>query len=175
MSPRVPAGLPTAVAPVREALLAHARAEGADALARAEAAAEQLVSGARDEAAAIRAEARAAGERDAAAIRARDVARARREARGAVLRAQSAAYEELRRRARESVRALREDPEYPVLVDALRARAVARLGSDAVVRELPEGGVLAEVPGRRLDLSLDALADAAVERLGGVVQQLWAP
>lgn len=170
-----PAELRSAIAPVREALLARAHAEGADTLAGADAAASELLAGAREQAAAIRADARAAGERDAASIRAREDARSRRRARGAVLHAQAAAYEELRQRARESVRALRDDRDYPLLVDALRARALAELGPDAAVRELPTGGVLAEVAGRRLDLSLEAMADAAVERLGGDVQQLWAP
>jgi acetate kinase len=39
----------------------------------------------------------------------------------------------------------------------------------------PDGGLLAETPGRRLDLSLDALADLAVDALGAEASRLWEP
>ena len=61
------------------------------------------------------------------------------------------------------------------LLDALRARVRAELGPDATVREHPDGGLVAEAPGRRLDLSLPALADDAVDALGGAAAALWAP
>jgi hypothetical protein len=53
----------------------------------------------------------------------------------------------------------------------VRARLVAaiheRLGPRAAVRDAPGGGVVGEVPGRRLDLSLAAFADRAVDRIIG--------
>jgi hypothetical protein len=40
---------------------------------------------------------------------------------------------------------------------------------------MADGGVLAELDGRRLDLSLDALADLAVDDLGAELELLWQP
>ncbi|EKX65016.1 hypothetical protein STRIP9103_07529 [Streptomyces ipomoeae 91-03] len=41
--------------------------------------------------------------------------------------------------------------------------------------EHADGGVVARVPGRRVDLSLTALADRALDRMGGEVRSLWEP
>ncbi|MFE3644161.1 hypothetical protein ACFXOM_24710, partial [Streptomyces sp. NPDC059169] len=49
------------------------------------------------------------------------------------------------------------------------------LGPDAVITDCAGGGVLAEAPGRRVDLSLATLADRALERNGAEVELLWAP
>ncbi|MFI7643956.1 hypothetical protein [Nonomuraea sp. NPDC049400] len=38
----------------------------------------------------------------------------------------------------------------------------------------PDGGVLAEGQGRRVDCTLDALAARAVDALGAEVERLWA-
>ena len=162
-----------ALEPVRTALLARARADADATTARAEADAADRLAEARTEAAAILAAARSEGEQDAATVRARAAARAHREARETVLRAEREAYGRLYRQARTGVAALRADPRYPALVERLRDRARAQLGAEAVVREHPDGGVVAEVPGRRLDLSLPALADRAVDDLGAEVTRLW--
>jgi hypothetical protein len=175
MTRPLPADLQPALAPVREALLVRARADRDAVLTRADAQAAAVLAAARERAAALIAAARAEGEQDAAALGARYRARAQRDARAAVLRAQAAAYDELRRRSRVAVRALRDDPAYPELLAALRARTQARLGAAATVREHPDGGVVGDAPGRRLDAGLDALADAALAGLGAEVQQLWAP
>ena len=90
-----------------------------------------------------------------------------------MLRAQQAAYADLRHRAATAVRQLRSDPSYPVLLDRLRGQAFAELGPDARLSEDPEGGLVAEAPGRRLDLTLPALAERAVDDLGGQVAALW--
>jgi vacuolar-type H+-ATPase subunit E/Vma4 len=163
-----------ALEPVRSALLARARATADADAARAAADADALLEQARARAAGIAATARADGERDAATVRAREAARAHREARETVLRAQQEAYAELRRQARVQVRALQDDPSYPALLERLRRQAVAELGADATVRVHPDGGVVAESAGRRLDLSLPALADRAVDDLGAEVTSLWA-
>jgi hypothetical protein len=175
MTRPLPVGLQPALAPVREALLERARADADAVLHTAGVQAAAVLAAAHSRAAALVAEGRAEGERDAATVGALRRARAQREARAAVLRAQAAAYAELRRRSRAAVRALRDDPAYPQLLAALRARAEARLGPAATVREHPDGGVVADAPGRRLDASLDALADAALDGLGAEVQRLWAP
>jgi vacuolar-type H+-ATPase subunit E/Vma4 len=163
-----------ALEPVRSALLARARADAAADIARAAADAEALLERARARAADMVAAARAEGERDAAAVRAREAARAHREAREQVLRAQQDAYAELRRQARVRVRDLQDEPSYPALLDRLRQQAVTQLGLDATVRVHPDGGVVAESAGRRLDLSLPVLADRAVDDIGVEVTTLWA-
>ncbi|MGZ4544935.1 MAG: hypothetical protein ACXVXT_06045 [Blastococcus sp.] len=169
------AELRAALAPVRAALLARAHAAADAVLAEADADAEAALAEARQQAAALLADARARGERDAATADARERAHARREARTTVLGAQRAAYEDLRRRGHEAARALRTGPGYPALLAHLTARARAELGPTAVVREHPDGGVVAEAPGRRLDATLAALADRALDGLGPDVQGLWAP
>lgn len=165
---------PAALRPVREALLARARADAAAALAAADAEAARLLDTARDEAAAVLARAREDGERDAAQEAARRRSSARREARAVVLGAQRHAFDELHRRARAAVHAVREDPRYPDLLDRLRERAARELGPDARIRPFPGGGLVAEAPGRRLDLRLEALADEAFDALGPAVAGLWA-
>lgn len=164
-----------ALEPVRAALRDAARRDAAAALAQADADAATVVEEARAQAAAVVAEARRQGERDAAAVRARERARAHREARGRVLRAQRVAYEELRRRSRAAARTVRDRPDYPDLLDRLRARLLDVLGPDAAVREHPDGGLVAEAPGRRIEATLDSLADQALSDLGAGVEGLWAP
>ena len=70
---------------------------------------------------------------------------------------------------------LRADPVYPRLCQRLRDRALARLGPRAEIREHPDGGVLAEIGSRRVDLGLDGLAENAVSGLGTAAEALWAP
>lgn len=163
------------LAPVRAELLDRARADAAALLAAADAEAAAVVAAARGEAAELLADARAQGERDAAGVVAEARSRARRQARTTVLRAQREAYEQLCRRSREASRALRVEPAYQDLLAGLRQRARAELGPDATVVEHPDGGVLAEAPGRRVRHTLDALADRAVAALGAEVEKLWAP
>lgn len=175
MTRPLPTQVRESLEPVRESLLARARADADAVLAQADADAEAVVSEARARGVSLVAEARAAGERDAAVLAARDRARAQREARASVLRARTRVYEELRRRSMAAVRALRNDPAYPCLLEALRDRARNRLGPDAVLHDHPDGGVIAEVPGRRLDETLDALTDDALDGLGGEARRLWDP
>lgn len=49
------------------------------------------------------------------------------------------------------------------------------LGAGAEVTEHADGGVVAQVPGRRVDLSLTALADRALDGMGAEVRSLWEP
>lgn len=162
--------LQIALEPLRAALIARARAEADRVCADAETAGRQLLAEGRDEAEALLAKARAQGETDAAAMFASEMDRARRSARGVVLAAQRAAYTELRQRALTAVRGLLADP-------ARRARLAAvlrsQLGDQAVVREHPDGGIVAETPdGRSLDASIEKLVDSAVADLD--LEQLWA-
>jgi vacuolar-type H+-ATPase subunit E/Vma4 len=164
-----------ALAPVRSHLLAAVRAEAERLRAEAAAEADAVLAQARRQAAAIVAEAREKGEQDGAAIAAAAQARARRQARALVLTAQRRAYETLRRRCRAAAAELRHDPGYPRLRERLAALALARAGPDAVVGEAPDGGVVAEGEGRRVDCSLGALADRALDALGPRVEELWTP
>jgi len=164
-----------ALVPVRDLLLARARADAERTRAEAAAEAGAVLAEARDQAAAILAEARKRGAADGAAVAAVERAAAARRARGVLLAARRQAYEALGQQARAAVGELREDPGYPRLRQRLARLARAQVGSHAVVREPPQGGVVAEAPGRRVDCSLDALADRAVDALGAEVEGLWAP
>lgn len=161
--------LQTALEPLRAALVARARAEADRLCADAETAGGEMLAEADDEAEALLAKARAQGETDAAAMFASEMDRARRSARGVVLAAQRAAYNELRQRAITAVRGLLADP-------ARRARLAtvlrSQLGDQAVIREHPDGGIVAETPdGRSIDASIEKLVDNAVADLD--LEQLW--
>lgn len=158
-----------ALEPLTAALLARAQADADGERAAARQEGQRVVEAARDQADGVLAQARALGEADAAVMLAAERARARSAARGVVLAAQRAAYDELRDQARTAVAGLLADP-------ASRGRLAAsmrdRLGDGATVRDHPAGGMIAESPdGRRIDASLDALLDAALAELD--LEQLW--
>jgi cell division septum initiation protein DivIVA len=164
-----------ALEPVRAWLLAAARAQAEHLVAEAAADAERLLTGARAEADAILAEAREQGIAEGSALAVAERAHTRRLARRLVLDAERQTYEELRARSRAAVRALRQDPGYPALRERLTRLSLAAAGPDARVSEHPDGGVVAEAPGIRVDCTLDSLAERAVMALGGEVAELWAP
>jgi hypothetical protein len=91
----------------------------------------------------------------------------------AELAARSEVYAELRAAVRRGVRRAMAEGAVPQARLAEAARAL--LGTQARVTAAAEGGVTAEVPGRRVDLSADALADRALERLGAQAETLWRP
>jgi vacuolar-type H+-ATPase subunit E/Vma4 len=163
------------LAPVRGALLHAAERDAARMVAAARADAEEARSRGVREADALRDRARAQGEADGqgAVVTARR--RARRRARSAVLRAQGEAYAQLRREVRAAVIQLRDEPGYPALHDRLVAEALSTLGPGATVVESPLGGVVAEAAGRRVDLTLPALADRLLDSMGAELVGLWAP
>ncbi len=70
---------------------------------------------------------------------------------------------------------VRGDPTYPELVERLTGRARALLGQSARTVEVPEGGVVAETDGRRVELTFPVLADQAVAALGAELEGLWKP
>ncbi|WP_405577270.1 hypothetical protein [Streptomyces sp. NBC_01092] len=164
-----------ALHPVRVELLRAAHSDAEAVLARAEREADTLLGQARAEARSILDEARRQGEADGADS-ARDLrVRARREARSGTLAARRESYEELRRAAAERVRELRGTSDYTSLRERLERRARVLLGPGAEVSEHADGGVVGHAPGRRVDLSLTALADRALERMGAEVRSLWEP
>lgn len=158
----------SALEPLREALLANARTEAGQLLRAAEESGRQEISAAEDEVATLLARARAQGEADGAALRRVDEAAARSAARARLLAAQLAAYEELRRRSREAVRALLREPG---IRDRLAGALRQTLG-DADVSDTDDGGLFARAPdGRSVDASVAALVDAALADLD--LEQLW--
>jgi vacuolar-type H+-ATPase subunit E/Vma4 len=164
-----------ALGPVRAELLRAAHADAEAVLDRAEREAATLLDRARAEARAILEEARRQGEADGAAA-ARDLlVRARRQARTRTLAARREAYDALRHETAARVGELRRTTDYPGLRKRLERRARLLLGPGAEVIEHPGGGVVARAPGRRVDLSLTALADRALERMRGEVGTLWEP
>ncbi|TQJ37528.1 hypothetical protein [Streptomyces sp. SLBN-115] len=164
-----------ALDPVRAGLLRAAHADADALVARAEREAAARLDQARAEAHTILDDARRQGEADGA-IAARDLlVRARREARSRTLSARRKPYEDLRRKAAERVRDLRRADGYASLRERLEQRARVLLDPGAEVTEHADGGVVAQVPGRRLDLSLTALADRALDSMGAEVRSLWEP
>lgn len=161
------------LAPLRSALLAAAHRDADEVLAAADRSAAGALDAARSEASALRDEARARGAADAAAILAGEHAHAARESRSIVLGQRRVAHDGLRRRARDAVSELRSDPTYPALLDRLRERAREALGPGALIREHDRGGVVAEAGTRRVEYTLDGLADSCLDRLGAQVEELW--
>ena len=170
-----PPGADGALEPVRAWLLGAARADARRRRAAAAADADRQLARAKAEAAAILAEAREQGTAEGASLGAAEQARRRRQARRLLLEAERQAYEELRARSRAAVRALRDDPGYPALYERLARLAQAAAGPGAVVSQHPDGGVVAEAPGVRVDCTLDGLAARAVDALGEEVTGLWTP
>ena len=160
-----------ALVPVRAALLQSAQEDAARIRAEAEDAARRTVTAARKEAARIRARARRQGAADATSALATERARVRRLARATVLAARREGYEALRSAAREAVVRWRDDPGYPRLHEALQAAAHRALGRSARLRDAPEGGVVGERAGRRIDLSLTGFSDRAVEACAPGLEQ----
>jgi vacuolar-type H+-ATPase subunit E/Vma4 len=162
------------LAPVRDALRAAAERDAARAVAAGRADAEAALSSAARAADELRSRARAEGAADGRRVLEAARARAARRARATVLRAQGEVHAELRREVRAAAARLREDPGYPALRQRLVAEAVSTLGPEAIVTESPAGGVVAEAPGRRADLTLPALADRLVDSMGAEVVGVWA-
>lgn len=162
-----------ALAPVRAALLAAARADAADVLRNAESRRSELLERARRTAEELVADARATGEAAAQASVGVRLAQSRREARSSVLSAQRELYDELRLRCRAAASALTGTAEYEGLRRQLIDKARRELGPEAVVEESPDGGIVASAGTERVDLSLPALADRALDRSGAEVAGLW--
>jgi hypothetical protein len=164
-----------ALEPVREALLARARADAAALLDEADRDATAELAAARRRVERLREDAVVQGRADAKVAVRSHLARARGEARARVLHARRAAYEELRVRVQESAARLVHDPAYPAFRDRLVTRAKEELGPDAVVTEDATGGVTAVAGARRVSYTLVALADMVLAELGEEVDGLWQP
>lgn len=89
------------------------------------------------------------------------------------------AKDDIRRRlidaVHDAVLDLRDDPRYPELLRGLEARCIAQLGPGASIERDPAdgGGIVATADTRRLDYSLPALAERALDSLADDVAELW--
>ena len=159
----------------RDALLADARSRAQEIVVQAETEAAEHIESARRRADALVAAARAQGEADGRPEAAREEAVHRFSARMTVLGAQRESHDELRRRARSAVIALRQEAGYPALLERLAAAARRDLGDSAQLQiDPPElGGVLATEGTRAVDYTLVALAERCVDGLGPRLAALW--
>lgn len=162
--PPVPpaAAEPDTLGPVRDALLGLAHRDARRVLDAADADAAGTLAQAGREAEQIRAAARAEATADARTRLAAEESRINRDARAVELQARRAAYDELVRRAHVAVRALSDEPG---LRQQLEGLARAELGADATMTASPDGGLVAELGGRRVSYLLSALAERAVSEL----------
>jgi hypothetical protein len=165
--PTSPTGL--GLAPLREALLARARATAADLVAEARTEHDDAVAEAEHEVAERLAVARRQGRTDGEELLAADRAAARAADRARLLAAERAVYESLRSTCRERVRDLLSEPGAR---DRLAAAVRGRLGPEATVEPTPDGGVAARTPdARSVDASVSALVDSALA--GHDLSRLW--
>jgi vacuolar-type H+-ATPase subunit E/Vma4 len=164
----------TALDPVSGRLRRDAQAEAARIRSAARDEAEAILRQARHDAAAVLAAATAAAAAAAEPLTAAQVRTARETARAAVLGAQRAAYEELRRRVGAGVAEVAAQPGYDRLIQRCTSLARTEAGPDAQVTIAPGGGIVARAAGVLVDCSLPRLADLAVIRLGSAIRELWA-
>jgi len=156
-------------------MLRGAADQAARIVAAARREAEGIRSRARQDAAAVLAQAQATGQQDGAVLAAAERAKGRREARTLLLRARAVALDGLRAQVLAEVAALIGEPGYGQLRDRLTAMARLAAGQGAEVTGSPDGGVLARSADVSVDCSLARLADLAVQALGPQVRELWTP
>jgi hypothetical protein len=160
----------TSLEPLRAALIARAEADAAQIRAQAEQEGQAAVAAAREQAAALLVAARREGALSATQLLAAEQRKARRAGRRVVLTAQRAAYEQLREQSREAVRRVLVDP---TRRGELVATVRERLGDRVLIRDVPDGGLVAEAADhRRIDATVAALVDAAIAALD--VEAMWA-
>lgn len=162
-----------ALDPVRAELLRAARASADTIRDRARADAAETLRAAHVTAEELLAQARDLGTAQGLADAKRERVRAVQDAWATELVARAEVYTELTCAVREGVHRALAEGAAPQARLAEAARAL--LGTGARVTAAEGGGVTAEVPGRRVDLSADALADRALNRLGARAEALWEP
>lgn len=170
---RLPRGAETALGPVRDALHRQAEEGATRTVTEARQQAEQILAAARAEAGDILSTAEREGAEAARADAVASSARARREARRTVLAEQERLHSMLTEEVMQRARGIRHDPRYPQILRRLTAQADRLLGPMASVTESHLGGVVGTAGSRRLDLTLPALAEQALEDHAREVQTLW--
>jgi vacuolar-type H+-ATPase subunit E/Vma4 len=161
--------------PVRRALLDDATHDAEQIAGRASQRAADVVDSARRESATQLEQVRRRRERSAEAHAEQMLAMAHNNAHEAILRAREVVRRQLIDETRRSVMAVRNDERYDTLLDRLEDLARAQLGADARIDRdpAPDGGVIATNGSRRVDYTLPALADRALEALADEVALLW--
>jgi hypothetical protein len=168
-----PSSLESALDPVRRALLDDA-ARQADELVQAErTAAVERTSAAEQRATDEVERARRRARATATARTDRAVAEARRRAHAQVLQTDADIADELTIRVHQAAGAMVDDPRYPGLLSRLESLARGQLGAGAnVVVDEVEGGVVADLDGRRVDYRLTALADRALALVADDLEEM---
>jgi vacuolar-type H+-ATPase subunit E/Vma4 len=161
--------------PVRAALLTDASEEADRVLAAADREAAEITASADAEMAAARQRAEGRGRRSAEARADQLLAQARSDAHRHVLETKEAIRRRLVAAVHEAALGLRNDERYPMLLDRLEAMARRQLGADATIeRDPPDvGGVRAGTADRRVDYSLIALSDRALQTMADEMARLW--
>ena len=159
----------TGLQAVREAHLAAARVHADELLAHARDVAQGILVGAQAEAADLTKQAEEEGQASADQDTGRDWTAARRRARAIRLAAQRGAYEALRARAAHAVEA---DPRMDALLRNVADAARMRLGPGASVA-LEPGAVVASRRTTHVRWTVEDSIDAALERLGPQLEELW--
>ena len=149
--------------------LAEQRTRAAAIVDAARAAAQEATAQARGDAARLIEDAKHQGESTAEGDTNRELASARRRARGIVLSAQRAVYDELCAR---SEKAVREDSRYPLLLRLIADDAQRRLGPGADV-VTAEDAVTATRKHRHVHWSLGEAVGDALSGLGPELTELW--
>ncbi|MDH4277174.1 MAG: V-type ATP synthase subunit E family protein [Acidimicrobiia bacterium] len=161
--------------PVRTVLLENARSQAEQIIGEAHAAADAVVADATETA---DGEIRRAVDRARAAAQARSDQRLEQARAGAhrhILRTKGDVTHRLTLATHQAVLDLRSDPRYPDLLAHLERLARSQLGPDAEIERDPEGlgGVIGRHGSRRVDYTLPALGDRALNQLGDDTEQLW--
>jgi vacuolar-type H+-ATPase subunit E/Vma4 len=162
-----------ALQPLRRELLRRARSDADSQVAAAREDAAATLARAHARAADLLATARSRGEQRAEAELAAGRAAARHARRAEILEVQRDAFEQLRAASRAAVCGLRDEPGYPLLRENLRRTAKDLLGPDAAITDDPAGGIVAAADGRRIELTLPALADRALDAAAAEIGGLW--
>lgn len=160
--------------PVRGALLDTARAHAAALIDHVRVEAETILT---DAAASVDSEVDRAEERARQTARARSeqhLHRARADAQQHLLRTRAVIVARLVDATHRAAQDLRDDPRYCDLLDHFERLARDQLGPDAEIERDPDivGGIVAHCGSRRVDYSLAALADRALDQLGDEIERM---
>lgn len=161
-----------ALEPVRAEMLRQATQGAAAAVGSARDAAAAMIAQAQADADALVVRATAEGAVQAAPVAQAELSRGRQAARSITLGGDLAVRNEVVRRIKAAVLALRDSPDYPQLLERLSALAASAAGPGAVVTAHPDGGVVATSGGVTVNCSLPRLADRAVTVLDARITAL---
>lgn len=161
-----------ALEPVRSAMVRRATQDAAAAVANAMDAAAATIAQAQADADALVARAAAEGAAQAAPVAMAELSRGQQAAKAVILGADLAIRNEVVRRIKAAVLALRQRPDYPRLLERLSVLAANAAGPGAVITAHPRGGVVATSGGVTVNCSLPRLADHAVAMLGAQITAL---